>query len=86
MFVDGDFWHGRQWRLRGLRSLQSQFRSTANRSYWVRKISGNIRRDARVTRQLRRMGWRVVRIWESELKFNIEGCIRRIARMLAVPR
>jgi DNA mismatch endonuclease, patch repair protein len=86
VFVDGDFWHGRQWRLRGLSSLASQFRATPNRSYWIRKIAGNIRRDARVNRQLRRMGWRVTRIWESELKTNTKGCIRRIERMLSGSR
>jgi DNA mismatch endonuclease (patch repair protein) len=83
VFVDGDFWHGRQWRLRGLSSLESQFHGTPNRSYWIRKIAGNIRRDARINRQLRGMGWRVTRIWESELKANTKGCIRRIERMLS---
>jgi len=84
IFLDGDFWHGRQWRLRGLRSLGSQFRNTPNRSYWIKKITANIRRDARVNDQLRKMGWRVVRVWESELKSNKEGCIVRIARVLRI--
>ena len=82
VFVDGDFWHGRQWRTRGLKSLESQFARVRNRSYWIKKISGNIRRDARVSRQLRRMGWHVARIWESDLSAHPERCIRRVQLML----
>lgn len=86
VFVDGDFWHGHQWRARGLQSLEAQFRDTPNRSYWIKKITGNIRRDARVNRQLRAMGWRVARLRESEIKTHMERCIRRIERMLGHTR
>src|SRR5205807_6919308 len=49
VFVDGDFWHGRQWRLRGLSSLASQFSRSRNKSYWTRKITRNIERDKQTT-------------------------------------
>lgn len=39
-----------------------------NRPFWEEKLQANRERDERVTRQLRRMGWRVVRVWEHELK------------------
>jgi DNA mismatch endonuclease, patch repair protein len=39
-----------------------------NRPFWEEKLRANTERDKRVTRQLRRMGWRVVRVWEHELK------------------
>jgi DNA mismatch endonuclease (patch repair protein) len=68
VFVDGDFWHGRQWRLRGYKSLESQFDGVSNKPYWVEKIPRNIARDRAVNAQLRKLGWRVVRIWESEMK------------------
>jgi DNA mismatch endonuclease, patch repair protein len=58
IFIDGDFWHGNP---KGFRLPKS------NRAYWKKKISGNRQRDRAVTRQLRRMGWRVLRIWESSL-------------------
>lgn len=38
VFVDGDFWHGRQWKLRGFGSLERQFRFVNNRDYWIAKI------------------------------------------------
>jgi len=82
VFVDGDFWHGRQWKLRNFRSLEHQFRDTNNASYWLRKISGNVRRDRRVDRQLRTAGWHVIRIWESALRDQPERCLRRIQRLL----
>ena len=35
--------------------------------FWAKKMAGNIARDRFVNRQLRKAGWRVVRIWEHEL-------------------
>ena len=86
VFVDGDFWHGRQWRLRGFRTLSVQFSSLRNRKYWVRKITSNMKRDARSTRQLRRLGWKVVRVWEHDLKSNPRRCVRRILRALGTSK
>jgi hypothetical protein len=34
----------------------------------VSKLAGNKKRDALVTRTLRRAGWKVVRIWEHQLQ------------------
>lgn len=82
VFLDGDFWHGHQWRLRGLSSLSQQFRGSANRAYWVRKITRNVERDARTNRQLRQLGWRIVRVWESDLKTDPVRCLRRVKRAI----
>jgi DNA mismatch endonuclease (patch repair protein) len=38
-----------------------------NAAFWRRKFSRNIARDRRVNRELRKLGWRVRRIWEHEL-------------------
>src|SRR6266849_1377373 len=62
VFVDGDFWHGNSWRLRGYESLQDQFAS--NRAFWVNKIGKNIERDKSVNARLRGGGWTVIRLWE----------------------
>lgn len=71
VFVDGDFWHGNPKKFRLPKS---------NCDYWEKKILRNIQRDKEVTRQLRTLGWRVVRIWESSLKD--EGAIRSKLRLL----
>jgi len=81
VFVDGDFWHGNAWRLRGLPNLEAQFPN--RRRWWVRKINRNMERDAEVTAALRRDGWKVLRYWESDV---LKAPDRVAARVLAVVR
>ncbi len=59
LFVDGCFWHG---------CPKHANMPKNNRPFWEKKLGDNVERDAYVTRQLRKMGWRVVRVWEHELK------------------
>lgn len=65
VFVDGDFWHGNAHRVRGLRRMEDLF--PTNREWWMAKIRRNVERDQEVTQALREDGWRVVRLWESEV-------------------
>jgi DNA (cytosine-5)-methyltransferase 1 len=74
VFVDGDYWHGGQWRRRGLACLEDQFKRASRRDYWLAKIRGNMARDARVTRDLLDDGWTVVRLWESAVEQDADGC------------
>ncbi len=75
VFVDGDFWHGHQWRMRRLASLEEQFTGASNAVYWRTKIRRNVERDFSHTAALLADGWRVIRFWESDLARNMEGCI-----------
>ena len=61
VFCDGDFWHGGNWSLRRRRLLYG-----ANAGYWIAKIERNMDRDREVSRRLSKMGWRVLRFWESK--------------------
>jgi DNA mismatch endonuclease, patch repair protein len=45
IFVDGDYWHGNQYRLRGFECLQDQLFGVNNAQYWSTKIAKNIGRD-----------------------------------------
>jgi DNA (cytosine-5)-methyltransferase 1 len=74
VFVDGDYWHGGQWRRRGLACLEDQFTRASRRDYWLAKIRGNMARDARVTRDLLSDGWTVVRLWESSVERDVDAC------------
>lgn len=65
VFVDGDFWHGNAHRLRGLDRLEDLF--PTNREFWKAKIARNVERDRKVTAALKASGWRVVRLWESDV-------------------
>ena len=67
VFCDGDFWHGRHWR-----RLSSKLQGGANPSYWTQKIITNRSRDRRVVRLLRKKGWTVIRIWETDIRQDPE--------------
>lgn len=75
VFVDGCFWHGCK---RNCRPAPS------NNEFWRKKIEANIRRDRLVTRELRKKGWTVLRIWEHELRSQRDAPIRRIMRCLSI--
>ena len=56
VFIDGDFWHGRN------------FDRVTKDDYWPVKISSNMERDKRVNAQLKKEGWDIIRVWESDIK------------------
>lgn len=60
IFVHGCFWHGHYCK----RTKMPKTRV----SFWNDKIQNNVARDARAQRRLRRMGWRVVVVWECHLR------------------
>lgn len=61
IFVHGCFWHGHDCK-RGARMPKS------NVDYWRKKIAGNQARDKRNVAALEDLGWRVITVWECELK------------------
>lgn len=69
VFVDGDFWHGRNWE-----TLQPRLSSEA----WVRKIQRTIERDAMQGAALAEAGWTVLRFWETDLKRDIGAAVDRV--------
>ncbi|MBI1176288.1 very short patch repair endonuclease [bacterium] len=74
LFVDGCFWHG----------CPTHCNTPSNnRAFWEKKLAANKARDRRVSRELRKVGWRVVRIWEHDLAKHGAVCIRRIKLALA---
>ena len=74
VFVDGCFWHGH--------GCGKNITPKTNASEWNRKITGNVKRDRRITRRLRCQHWHVIRIWECQLAKNPDACIARIRRIL----
>jgi DNA mismatch endonuclease, patch repair protein len=51
-----------------------------NQEFWAKKLQGNKVRDRFVNRELRKMGWVVVRVWEHELKSagKVAGRLRKV--------
>ena len=76
IFVDGDFWHGHNWKLRGFKNLKAELASY--KKFWANKIRNNIKRDKNANKLLRKDGWRVLRFWESELKRRPDKIIKKI--------
>jgi DNA mismatch endonuclease Vsr len=73
IFIDSDFWHGNPKRF---------VRPKTHVEYWDKKIAGNIKRDRKVNRELRNQGWRVIRIWEYDVKNNLNYKVNRIIQKL----
>ncbi|MEV4488657.1 very short patch repair endonuclease [Micromonospora coxensis] len=71
VFVDGDFWHGNAWRIRGLPDFDAQFRHMNNADFWRMKISRNVARDQMVNAQLESAAWTVYRVFESQLNSDL---------------
>ncbi len=72
VFIDGDFWHG--WDFEKRKERLS--------SYWKEKIERNMKRDKKNFRKLKAEGWTVIRLWEHEVKKDVEGCVDRIVQAL----
>lgn len=61
LFVHGCFWHGHDCS-RGARQPKT------NADYWIAKIGRNRARDADAAQALRADGWRVIVVWECDLR------------------
>jgi len=69
VFVDGCFWHG---------CPRCGHIPQTNDAYWFAKITRNKKRDRSVSRALKALGYRVVRIWECRLQAKPDRCLSRI--------
>lgn len=69
VFVDGDFWHG---------NPKTRRTPKTNQEYWEKKIRSNRRRDRLVTKTLKDSGWRVLRVWESELRTGTKAVMAKL--------
>ncbi len=70
VFADGCFWHGHNCR---------NTKPAQNAAYWQRKIERNKQRDREVTEALELKQWRVIRIWECEIKEGAEEKLKLLA-------
>ena len=81
VFCDGDFWHGRDWEARRLK-----VRKGSNAPYWISKIEANIERDKRRNKELRKLGWKVARIWETDILKDPQRAARKVAALVKSAR
>lgn len=75
VFVDGEFWHGENWKERKAKLKH-------NREYWIEKIEENMARDKRVDGQLQEMGWTTVHFWEKQVLKHTDECLQVVLELL----
>jgi len=73
VFIDGCFWH-----MCPIHGTMPK----ANTRFWAAKLSANWARDRRVERMLRAKKWRVIRIWQHDLRQRPVASMRRVERAL----
>lgn len=71
IFVDGDFWHGKDFET-------IKKRIGTNKKFWIEKLKRNIERDEEINDRLTEMGWLVLRFWDSEIKKDLDSCVNNI--------
>ena len=73
IFVDSCFWHGckKHCRLPAIR-----------KKYWTEKIERNRQRDKKVNRYYKKIGWKVLRVWEHELLKNFNKITKNAIKLL----
>jgi DNA mismatch endonuclease, patch repair protein len=69
IFVDGDFWHGYDFK-----NLKPKLKN----DFWLNKITKNMQRDEAVTSTLTENGWKVLRFWEHDINNNLDNCVNKI--------
>lgn len=74
IFVHGCFWHRHE-------CCRFAYIPKTRRAFWLRKFSSNVERDKKNQLALRKMGWRVVVVWECQLR-NLTALVKRLLRIL----
>lgn len=75
IFVDGEFWHGKNWEVR-------KYDHKTNKKFWWNKIERNIERDKEVNQNLKKEGWTVLRFWSKEIETDLLSCIDKVERKI----
>ena len=77
IFVHGCFWHGHS-------GCKHAYVPKSNTEFWINKIEMNRRRDIATEQKLIAAGWRVITVWECEIRRmkNIDFLIERITAQL----
>jgi len=76
IFINGCYWHRHE-------ECAKATVPKTNRQFWLAKFESNIERDTKNYAALRKNGWRVVLIWQCEVR-TLEDALRVVARKLRV--
>ncbi len=73
IFCDSDFFHGKDWG-----KLRARLEKGDNGAFWIKKIVRNMERDDNVNKEIRTLGWRVLRFWGDDIKRNLDDCVKAV--------
>lgn len=71
IFINGCFWHQHP-------GCKKSTIPQNNRDFWQRKLSRTIERDEQNRTQLQRLGWKVITLWECDIKASIDNLLEFI--------
>jgi DNA mismatch endonuclease (patch repair protein) len=74
VFIDSDFWHCHPKRF---------IKPKTNIKYWRAKIKHNRKRDKEVNRCLQKAEWKVIRLWEHDIKHHFDKTVNRLIEQVA---
>lgn len=75
IFVDGEFWHGKDW-------PERKGKLKTNRDFWIKKIERNIERDQEVNKELTLKGWKILRFWSADIMKKLPTCVAEIENII----
>ena len=70
IFCDSAFFHGKDY--------ETRKKPETNADFWEKKIKQNMLRGKEVNRQLRALGWTVLRFWDEEINKDLVECVRTV--------
>jgi DNA (cytosine-5)-methyltransferase 1 len=75
IFIDGEFWHGKDWEVR-------KYDHKSNQEFWLPKIERNMQRDEEVNKELEKQGWKVLRFWGKDIQKDLLSCVLEIENVI----
>ncbi len=76
IFIDSCFWHN---------CPRHGYLPKSNLKYWKKKIEQNKQRDKTVNRYYKKIGWTATRIWEHEIKNDLNRAIKKLTKSMKIP-
>jgi len=78
IFIHGCFWHGHK-------GCHKATRPVSNVEFWNRKLDGNMRRDAKVQRELKSLNWKSLTVWQCQTR-DVAVLQKRLERFLTTEK
>lgn len=76
IFIHGCFWHGHE-------GCKYYVVPKTRTDWWLNKINGNVANDVKATEALKKEGWKIITIWECNLKpLSIETALRKLVQVI----